>query len=174
MYSILSSGLASAMKSSTPAFSAMYFAVSGLSPVTITVFTPILRRRSKRSRMPGLDDVLQFDHAPDLLVLADHERRAAVLRDAAHRPSTLRRAFVAGLGGDADGSLPNAPLRMRRPSGMSTPEHLVSAVNLHHLHADQLQVDRPSCPFRRPARRRICLRASRPRPKRARTGPEHL
>ena len=42
------------MKSSTPAFSAMYFAVSGLSPVTITVFTPIFRRRSKRSLMPGL------------------------------------------------------------------------------------------------------------------------
>ena len=49
IYSILSSGLASAIKSSTPAFSAIYFAVSGLSPVTITVFTPILRRRSKRS-----------------------------------------------------------------------------------------------------------------------------
>ena len=49
IYSILSSGRASAIKSSTPAFSAMYFAVNGLSPVTITVFTPILRRRSKRS-----------------------------------------------------------------------------------------------------------------------------
>ena len=49
IYSILSSGLASAIKSSTPAFSAMYLAVKGLSPVTITVFTPILRRRSKRS-----------------------------------------------------------------------------------------------------------------------------
>ena len=49
MYSILSSGFASAIKSSTPAFSAMYLAVKGLSPVTITVFTPILRRRSKRS-----------------------------------------------------------------------------------------------------------------------------
>ncbi len=32
----------------------MNFAVSGLSPVTITVFTPIFRRRSKRSLMPGL------------------------------------------------------------------------------------------------------------------------
>ena len=49
IYSILSSGFASAIKSSTPAFSAIYFAVNGLSPVTITVFTPILRRRSKRS-----------------------------------------------------------------------------------------------------------------------------
>ena len=49
IYSILSSGLASAMKSSTPAFSAIYLAVNGLSPVTMTVFTPILRKRSKRS-----------------------------------------------------------------------------------------------------------------------------
>jgi high-affinity K+ transport system ATPase subunit B len=49
LYSILSSGLASAMKSSTPAFSAIYLAVNGLSPVTMTVFTPILRKRSKRS-----------------------------------------------------------------------------------------------------------------------------
>jgi potassium-transporting ATPase ATP-binding subunit len=49
IYSILSSGLASAIKSSTPAISAIYFAVNGLSPVTMTVFTPILRRRSKRS-----------------------------------------------------------------------------------------------------------------------------
>ena len=53
MYSILSSGLASAIKSSTPAFPAIYFAVNGLSPVTMTVFTPIFRNRSKRSRIPG-------------------------------------------------------------------------------------------------------------------------
>ena len=54
MYCILSSGLASAIKSSTPAFSAINLAVKGLSPVTITVLMPILRRRSKRSLMPGL------------------------------------------------------------------------------------------------------------------------
>ena len=41
------------MKSSTPACSAMVAAVSGLSPVTITVRRPIRRSRSNRSRMPG-------------------------------------------------------------------------------------------------------------------------
>ncbi|CUP44603.1 Uncharacterised protein [Segatella copri] len=50
----MSSGLASAMKSSTPAFLAMYCAVKGLSPVTITVLTPIFRKRSNRSSIPGL------------------------------------------------------------------------------------------------------------------------
>ena len=38
----------------SPAFSAINFAVRGLSPVTITVLTPILRKRSKRSEIPGL------------------------------------------------------------------------------------------------------------------------
>jgi len=53
MYASFASGVASAMKSSTPALAAMLLAVSGLSPVTITVRTPIFFRRSKRSRMPG-------------------------------------------------------------------------------------------------------------------------
>ena len=49
---ILSSGVASARKSSTPASCAIAAAVSGLSPVIITVRMPIARRRSNRSRMP--------------------------------------------------------------------------------------------------------------------------
>ena len=49
---ILSSGVASARNSSTPASLAMAAAVSGLSPVIITVRMPIARRRAKRSRMP--------------------------------------------------------------------------------------------------------------------------
>ena len=49
---ILSSGVASAMKSSTPASSAMAAAVSGLSPVIITVRMPMARSSAKRSRMP--------------------------------------------------------------------------------------------------------------------------
>ena len=51
---ILSSGVASARKSSTPASSAMAAAVSGLSPVIITVRMPMRRSSSNRSRMPCL------------------------------------------------------------------------------------------------------------------------
>ena len=50
---ILSSGVASARKSSTPASVAMAAAVSGLSPVTMTVRMPMARSSSKRSVMPG-------------------------------------------------------------------------------------------------------------------------
>src|SRR5579862_1041539 len=50
--SILSFGVACARKSSTPASRAMNAAVSGLSPVIITVRIPIMRSRSNRSRMP--------------------------------------------------------------------------------------------------------------------------
>ena len=50
---ILSSGLHSAMKPSTPASLAMVAAVRGLSPVHMMVLIPMARRRSKRSTMPG-------------------------------------------------------------------------------------------------------------------------
>ena len=42
------------MKSSTPASAAMAAAVSGLSPVIITVRIPMWRRIWKRALMPGL------------------------------------------------------------------------------------------------------------------------
>ena len=47
-------GVASAMKSSTPASAAMAAAVSGLSPVSMTVRIPMARRRAKRSLTPCL------------------------------------------------------------------------------------------------------------------------
>jgi hypothetical protein len=50
---ILSSGVASARKSSTPASSAMAFAVRGLSPVIMTVRMPMRRSSSNRWRMPS-------------------------------------------------------------------------------------------------------------------------
>ena len=55
----LASGVASARKSSTPASSAIFAAVSRLSPVTITVRMPIARSWSKRSRMPSLTTSLR-------------------------------------------------------------------------------------------------------------------
>lgn len=54
MRRILSSGVASARKSSTPASFAMDAAVSGLSPVIITVRMPMARSCAKRSGIPGL------------------------------------------------------------------------------------------------------------------------
>ena len=57
---ILSSGVASARKSSTPASSAMALAVNGLSPVIITVRMPMRRISSKRSRMPCLTTSLRW------------------------------------------------------------------------------------------------------------------
>ena len=50
----LSSGVASARTSSTPASAAIAFAVTALSPVIITVRMPIARISSKRSRIPSL------------------------------------------------------------------------------------------------------------------------
>ena len=128
MYSILSSGLASAMKSSTPACSAMYFAVSGLSPVTITVFTPILRRRSKRSRIP----VLMMSCSSITPLICSFSQTTSGVPPFSEIVRTifstsdekLLPAFWAIVRIASD-----APLRMRRPSGISTPEHLVSAVN---------------------------------------------
>ncbi len=50
----LSSGVAWARKSSTPDSAAIAAAVSGLSPVIMTVRMPIRRNSAKRSRMPPL------------------------------------------------------------------------------------------------------------------------
>ena len=50
----LSSGVAWARKSSTPASAAIAAAVMGLSPVIITVRMPMRRSSAKRSRMPPL------------------------------------------------------------------------------------------------------------------------
>ena len=126
MYSILSSGLASAMKSSTPAFSAMYFAVSGLSPVTMTVLTPILRRRSNRSRMPVLmmscssmtPITRSFSDTTSGVPPFSEISVTSFMISSSNRfpaPSTIRRIDS------------KAPLRIRRPSARSTPEHFVSA-----------------------------------------------
>ena len=57
--SSFASGVASARKSSTPDSSAIFAAVSRLSPVTITVRMPIARSWSKRSRMPSLTTSLR-------------------------------------------------------------------------------------------------------------------
>ena len=77
----MSSGVASARKSSTPASAAIAWAVSALSPVIITVRMPIARSSANRSRHALLDDVLEVDDAEHRagarLRRSDDERRAA-------------------------------------------------------------------------------------------------
>ena len=118
------------MKSSTPACSAMLAAVSGLSPVTMTVRRPIFRSRSKRSRMPGLRMSSSTTTPDDAVALA---RPAAASRPCAATASTCscdpRRHRAALLPGRSAITASGAPLRMRRPSGRSTPLIRVWAVN---------------------------------------------
>ena len=73
--SIFASGVASARKSSTPASCAMAAAVSGLSPVIITVRMPIWRIWSNLSRIPCFTTSFELDHAHDVLPIGHHERR---------------------------------------------------------------------------------------------------
>ena len=64
----------------------MALAVSGLSPVIMTVRMPIARSSREALEEPVLDDVLQVDDAEDArravgVLLRDDERRAAARRD---------------------------------------------------------------------------------------------
>ena len=85
---ILSSGVASARKSSTPASAAIAAAVSGLSPVTMTVRTPMARELVEALLHAVLDDVLEMDDAEGAtrvgrsVALGHGERSAAVAGDA--------------------------------------------------------------------------------------------
>ena len=77
----LSSGVACAMKSSTPASAAIAAAVSGLSPVIITVRMPILRSCAKRSLIPPLTTSFS-SITPSVRESVRHdERRAAATRN---------------------------------------------------------------------------------------------
>ena len=77
----LSSGVASARTSSTPASAAIARAVRSLSPVIITVRMPMRRSSSNRSRMPCLTTSLRWMTPSTRAELpstrAEHERRAA-------------------------------------------------------------------------------------------------
>ena len=75
----------------------MVFAVSGLSPVTITVRRPMRRSRSKRSRDAGLEDVFQHHQAGDAIALADQQRRRALSGDRVHLLARAGRQRAAAL-----------------------------------------------------------------------------
>ena len=66
----LSSGVACARKSSTPASAAIAAAVIGLSPVIMTVRMPMRRSSAKRSRMPPLTMSLSWTTPSSLPSLA--------------------------------------------------------------------------------------------------------
>ena len=153
---ILSSGVASARKSSTPASSAIARAVSGLSPVIITVRMPIRRISSNRSRMPAFTTSLRWmtPSTPGRCAptpLGHDERRAAGGGDAVDdrrrpRPTPRRRCR-----GPTASTAAAAPLRSsrrtaRRPSARSTPDIRVWAVNGTQV----AWLSSPGCRSRRP------------------------
>ena len=114
---ILSSGLACAMKSSTPASSAIVRAVNGLSPVTMIVRMPIRRSSSKRARRPGLTVSLS-SITPSTVPF----RRIA--SGVAPRPaiSSLRAFSSGGAAASRAASIAStAPLRTTVPSARITP-----------------------------------------------------
>ncbi len=81
MSASLSSGVASARKSSTPASAAIARAVMGLSPVIITVRIPIRRSSSKRSLMPDFTTSLRCTTPRTARAVGDDERRPTGGRD---------------------------------------------------------------------------------------------
>ena len=134
----LSSGVASARKSSTPASSAIALAVSGLSPVIITVRMPIRRISSNRSRMPCLTTSLRWmtpsaRAGSPVDVLGDHQRGAAGAADPVDELADLLggvAAVVADPLHHRRGGALADPADRRRPSASrSTPDIRVCAVN---------------------------------------------
>ena len=103
----------------------MAAAVSGLSPVIITVLIPIARNRLKRSGRPPLTMSFRWMTPSALLLGRDDQRRAAGLAD----PLDRRVDFLGERAADElAGRESAAPLRICSPS-MFTPLMRVWAVN---------------------------------------------
>ena len=112
---ILSSGVASARKSSTPASSAIAFAVSGLSPVIITVRMPIRRISSKRSRMPCLTTSLRW-------TTPSARPRSATTRGVPRRRRSRRRSPPPRPGRSRPSPRPSGGRRRPRPCARTAVE----------------------------------------------------
>ena len=172
------SGVASARKSSTPASAAMAAAVSGLSPVIITVRMPMRRSSAKRSRMPGLTMSLRWMTPSSRLSVGDDQRRAAGAWRSA-RPSSV------SSGGAIRVAAPvRAPRRPRPCAARCRPSRSTPRKPGLRGERDDLGDLRPSpsAAAERLARelddraalrasRRPARRAARPRPARARRRP---
>ena len=131
---ILSSGVASARKSSTPASSAIARAVSGLSPVIITVRIPMRRSSSNRSRIPSFTTSFRWmtprTRASSLTGLGDDQWRSSGDRHRVDRRPDLRLVLGPRIAHPAEHGAA-APLRIcltRRPRSRSTPLMRVWAV----------------------------------------------
>ncbi len=124
---ILSSGVASARKSSTPASLAIAAAVSGLSPVIITVLMPIARSAAKRSRMPPLMMSLRWITPSTRLRSATTSGVPPARAMRSTMPVSSGRG-AAAVRGDVFRDRIAAPFRISRPSKL-TPDMRVCAVN---------------------------------------------
>src|SRR5690349_20706070 len=130
---ILSSGVASARKSSTPDSSAMALAVSGLSPVIMTVRMPILRISANRSEIPSLTMSFRWI-TPNARAVppAGLSATTSGVPPAAEMPSTIGPRSSGGeppLARTHSRTALEAPLRTSRPSARLTPLIRVCAVN---------------------------------------------
>ena len=124
MKAILSSGVAWAMKSSTPASLAIVAAVRGLSPVIITVRMPILRNSANRSTRPSL--------TVSLSSIMPRTRPSTRIASGVAPASAMRSAAATSSGGRPSRSAAiasTAPLRTSAPSVVRTPLVRVSARN---------------------------------------------
>ncbi len=146
---ILSSGVASARKSSTPDSSAMALAVSGLSPVIITVLMPILRISANRSEMPSLTMSFRWITPSARAVPFARSATTSGVPPTAEMPSTI--------GPRSSGGVPplarihsrtalDAPLRTCLLSARLIPLIRVCAVNS----TNSAPASSPSCRSRRP------------------------
>ena len=143
----LASGVAWARKSSTPASAAIAAAVSGLSPVIITVRMPICRSSAKRSRMPPLTMSFRWMTPSSRPSFATASGVPPARADALDRiGSELRRGGDgAQPAGDDSRIASTAPLRIEWPS-TSTPLIRVCAENGMNW-ASSGAISRPRMPY---------------------------
>ena len=112
----MSSGVASARKSSTPASLAMLCAVSAVSPVIITVRMPIAPKVGEPLRDARFDDVLEMHDAEHPVGFGDQQRGATVAGDLVRGRQRFRR-HRPPLSATHCATWETAPLRIDRWSG---------------------------------------------------------
>ena len=139
MSSILASGVASARKSSTPASLAMAAAVSGLSPVIMTVRMPIARSWSKRSRMPPLTMSLRW-----MTPRARSSRATASGVPPCIETCSIERSSSAGTVAAALAD-PGDRRRRRRPCGCDWPSRSMPLMRVWARERDERRLRRGRC-----------------------------
>ena len=137
MSAILSSGVASARKSSTPASSAMARAVQRVVAGDHDRADAHAPQLVEALAHAVLDDVLEADDAEGDAVLGDDQRRAAGGGDAVDELVELAGGWLAAFVEMSRRTASAAPLRIERPS-MSTPLMRVCAVNGMSVRAREL------------------------------------